>query len=572
MENQNRFPGALPAIPSGLEGGQIDLVPGEGFWARIEQIAVKGEMTRGLDTAMHGRPSPRIWLFLHEPGRGELSAAVAMSFARELAFRDQAALVLDCDDQNQALTRWAGRVEAEGWIDLARYGTSVLTSGMPMPFVGRRGYLLGVGSFAPTDVTGEEVDTLLTRLRRQADDLLLVAPSDSTGLLWAPASAIRILCWDRQAVPSEKAAEVAERFEQADCPLTAVVIFQETGVAAERLVDDVLAEVQVPQEPFQPAEPVAEEPVAEEPVLEEPAEEELEEAPADPPEADAADADEVETNDTAESGKETGWKDLPLEQEAESDPEGDSPGRDREDVEEPHSEPITEPAAVRETSRVFWFGALAVVAVLVIFSVYYFKYVRVPAEGHFQEIDIAAVTESPGRDSEVQVRDETGSGEMDVSSTALDSVAAPADIVGDSLAVTGDAEAGDGEIPVAAPPRQEVVESEPGDDTPAEVAETPADGFDMEPYREPVGAKGWALHVYSLPDSPGTAREVKELDRRGFRSEVKIFDLGEKGRWFRVYLGSFASRSEAKQAMPALLEKLKEDWAKPERFEISAPE
>ncbi len=146
MENQNGFPGALPAIPSGLEGGQVDLVPGEGFWARIEQIAVKGDMTRGLDTAMHGRPSPRIWLFLHEPGRGELSAAVAMSFARELAFRDQAALVLDCDDQDQALTRWAGRVEAEGWIDLARYGTSVLTSGMPMPFVGRRGYLLGVGS------------------------------------------------------------------------------------------------------------------------------------------------------------------------------------------------------------------------------------------------------------------------------------------------------------------------------------------------------------------------------------------------------------------------------------------
>lgn len=554
----------MPAIPSGLEGGQIDLVPGEGFWARIEQIAVKGEMTRGLDTAMHGRPSPRIWLFLHEPGRGELSAAVAMSFARELAFRDQAALVLDCDDQNQALTRWAGRVEAEGWIDLARYGTSVLTSGMPMPFVGRRGYLLGVGSFAPTDVTGEEVDTLLTRLRRQADDLLLVAPSDSTGLLWAPASAIRILCWDRQTVPSEKAAEVAERFEQADCPLTAVVIFQETGVAAERLVDDVLAEVELPQEPAQPEEPVAEEPIFEEPVAEE-----SEEVPADPPEvdidADAADAaadDVVETNDTAGSEKDKGWKDLPLEQEAESDPEGDSPGWDREDVEEPLSEPITATAGVRETSRVFWFGALAVVAVLVVFSVYYFKYVRVPAEGHFQEIDIAEVTESPGRDPEVQVRDETGSGEMDVPTTALDSVAVPAEIVGDTLATTGDADL------------EEVDpgDAEPGDETPAEVAETPTAGFDMGPYREPVGTKGWALHVYSLPDSPGTAREVKELDRRGFRSEVRIFDLGEKGRWFRIYLGSFASRSEAKQAMPALLEKLKEDWAKPERFEISAPE
>ena len=62
----------------------------------------------------------------------------------------------------------------------------------------------------------------------------------------------------------------------------------------------------------------------------------------------------------------------------------------------------------------------------------------------------------------------------------------------------------------------------------------------MNPYLDPVGAKGWTLHVYSLPDSPGTAKQVKELDRRGFQSEVEIFDLGDKGRWFRIYLGSFA--------------------------------
>ena len=120
--------------------------------------------------------------------------------------------------------------------------------------------------------------------------------------------------------------------------------------------------------------------------------------------------------------------------------------------------------------------------------------------------------------------------------------------------------------------QQEVTDSDVAEETPVEVAVTPPAGFDMGPYRGPVGAKGWALHVYSLPDSPGTAREVKELDRRGFQSEVKIFDLGEKGRWFRIYLGSFASRSEAKEAMPALLEKLRVDWAKPEIFKTSAPE
>jgi hypothetical protein len=78
--------------------------------------------------------------------------------------------------------------------------------------------------------------------------------------------------------------------------------------------------------------------------------------------------------------------------------------------------------------------------------------------------------------------------------------------------------------------------------------------------------------VYSFPDSASTMTEIKELDRRGFNSAARIFDLGEKGRWRRVYLGSFSSRAEAKEAMPALLTKLRVDWAKPERFTTSAPE
>jgi hypothetical protein len=258
METGKGFPGQLPEIASGWSAAQLDLLPGEGFWTRIEQIAVGGEMTRGLDVAMQGRSSPRIWLFLHEPGRGDLSAAVAMSFARELAFRDQAALLLDGDDQDQALTRWSGRVEAEGWIDLARYGTSVLTSGVPMPFVGRRGYFLGVGSFAPTEVTGDEVDGLITRLRRQADDLLIVAPTGSLGRLWAPAAGIRVLCWDKETMDPGRAEAVARDLEEARCPLTALVTFQVAGSSEEKLVEEVFAEVEPTEEvPAADATPVA---------------------------------------------------------------------------------------------------------------------------------------------------------------------------------------------------------------------------------------------------------------------------------------------------------------------------
>ncbi len=150
---------------------------------------------------------------------------------------------------------------------------------------------------------------------------------------------------------------------------------------------------------------------------------------------------------------------------------------------------------------------------------------------------------------------------MPTTTVGTDSLVVPGPDRGDTLVAIAVIEPAVEAVPDSVPPA-EVVAGETG-----RQAE-----LDMDPYLEPVGAKGWAIHVYSVADSPGTAKQVKELDRRGFRSEVRIFDLGEKGRWFRIYLGSFASRSEAKKAMPALLEKLGEDWAKPERFEISAPE
>ena len=80
---------------------------------------------------------------------------------------------------------------------MARYGASILTCGQDLPFAGRRGHLLGVGSFAPTDITAAEVADLLTRLRRQADDIIILAPLDPTGRLWNAAADIRLVCWDR---------------------------------------------------------------------------------------------------------------------------------------------------------------------------------------------------------------------------------------------------------------------------------------------------------------------------------------------------------------------------------------
>jgi hypothetical protein len=563
MDNPQGFPGALTEISSGWSAAELDLIPGEGFWARIEQIAVKGEMTRGLDAAMKGQSSPRIWLFLHEPGRGELSTAVAMSFARELAFRDQATLLLDGDDQDQALTRWAGRLEKEGWIDLARYGTSVLTSGVAMPFVGRRGYLLGVGSFAPTEVTGDEIDSLLTRLRRQADDLLLVAPADSLGRRWAPAAGIRIFCWDRETLSPEDAAALTREFSAAGCPLTAVATFQETAVE-EQLVEDVLTEMGsrpgVPETATPETTAAADSTSPEEP------------AAAREPHASVASGDDVKPfsapdDDAADDHH---WQDRPLEKLAAQRDDGRDEGKRDRSALEVNLPPVRKPG----TSRVFWYGALAAVILIVVIAAYYFKYVRVPSEGRFGQIDIASEILPVGTRSEEEAATLPDQGERPSATVAFDSVAVAADEPGKLAASRLDTVVLTDSVPVS-PPSRETATAGIGQDeeSPTETAVIPPPlDFDMSPYREPVGDRGWALHVYSLADSAGTAEQVRELDRRGFRSEVRVFDLGSKGIWHRIYLGSFATRAEAKAAMPALLEKLRVDWAKPERLAAPAAE
>ena len=66
--------------------------------------------------------------------------------------------------------------------------------------------------------------------------------------------------------------------------------------------------------------------------------------------------------------------------------------------------------------------------------------------------------------------------------------------------------------------------------------------------------------------------ELKELERRNLKTAVKAVDVPEKGRWYRVYLGNFATRAEANAAKPALLEKLGADYAAAKRFESSSPE
>ncbi len=574
-------PGNLPLFNSGWGAGDWDFEPGEALWEHVAGMRADGDLVANLDLAMDGRSSPRVWLILHEPGHPELSATAALTFARELAGRDQAVLVLDCDDQSQALTRWAGRLEAEGWIDLARYGTSVLTSGMAMPFGGRRSYLLGVGSFAPTDVNAEEIQQLVQRMRHQADDLILVAPADGIGELWAPFAGIRLLCWDRATRPAAEMEGLVASLGATGHGLTGLVGFGLPPVAPasteSELVDDVLRAA-----PTAPGQTVAADeipgPVLDdrpEPEIPAPGEDEVDPIPpTDDFETPALAGDARETREASEDG----WSEPYTDQDAEDDKEAgwtEGPAFD-------------EPApAGKDTSGVFWFVATALVVVVAIMGLYWFKYVRVPSAGHFQPVEVAADQGAPlrvpGDRSQGDMANQDDPPVTETVQAAVDSMAAPADsasfgtLVGTGSGSAGDADsvmvveaaiesvAGDGGTAEAAG-EQEPVAAEPVEIVAPAPSVPEAPVFTMAPYKSAVGAAGWALHLYSFPAVSGADVELAELKRRGFKTEVRVVETREKGRWWRIYVGSFASRAEAREAAPLLKKKLRTDWANPTRF------
>ena len=589
MPNQGaRGPGDLPLYSTGLGAGEWDFEPGDAFWAQVAKIGSGGDlaaqMAAHMDVAMSGKSAPRVWLILHEPGQPELSAVVALAFARELGARDQAALILDCDDLSQSLTRWAERVECEGWIDLARYGTSVLTSGVPTPFAGRRSYLLGVGSFAPTDVTAAEISSLVQRLRRQADDVILVAPADAIGRMWAPAAGIRLLCWDRTNRPAGAIEGLVAALAAESGPLTGLVGFGLPPVVAPDAAPAEAPEVAAMAVPagesvpgVDPAE-LADEfgapgsgpegmPTAV-PMVE----------PTVEPAVEPAGEPMIETESPAPAEPTAAAIDKPA-RDADSAPAGWSAGAR---FDEP------EPAVRKGTSGVFWFVATAAVVIVVILGAYWYKYVRVPPEGYFRPVEVAtgqqpAVQLPPHRVAGEMANGDGGSpaGAVGAAVDSLDEAIAegavePADTTAEALAA--DEQPGDEAGPaagsvtptsVAGTGDQAAAETTPAAAAPVTAPSTEAVGqpaFSMAPYRGTVGEAGWALHLYSLPDSVTAQKEVRELGRRGFDTGIRVVETKEKGRWWRVYVGSFATRSEARAAAGPLKEKLQTDWANPTRF------
>ncbi len=521
-EQPTNLPGGLPIFTTGWGTRNIQFTDEATFWDRAHRLIGESQLADSLDGAMAGHSSPRVWVFLHEPGEAHLSVAAALNFARELASRDQAVLLLDGDDEDADLTRWAGRTDLDGWIDLVRYGSSVLNCGIPMPFEGRRGYLLGVGSFTPADVTGSEVADLLGRLKRQADDILVTAPADAVGRFWAAEADLRLLCWDRSQRSASLVGNLLESFDSVGISLTGLV-----GFGLPKDLDDDHT-----------------------PILDELVDELVDHV-----------VDDVVVEEEGESVAESQGSTRAIFSEWDEQAE--------------ESQEEEEFARRKGNSGVFWAVAIVSLVMILLASAYYFKYLKVPSGEVFPVVTQNEVATTDGALSEDLIG---GTAQSDVGLTTLQGETADdfTDQSGEQLvedlaahnSFEGQGQDEPAEAELVSNETLAQIDTELLSDGQAEGVEIPAapPEFGMDPYMVPVGGAGWALHVYSFPDSLLAERERDILASKGFRSITRAVQLKDKGRWFRVYLGSFKSRNEAKAARKKLKEKLGEDWANPARF------
>lgn len=516
--------GGLEVLTTGLNLAVLDLHGGDGFWPEVQRYAGESKLDGLIDQCMGGRAAPRVWAFLESPGAGPSAAAAALAVASLLADRGQAVVLLDADEQEPRITRWLGRNEQEGWIDMVRFGASLHSASDPLPSDNRRGSVVGVGSFAPTGVTPEEVTDLLGRLRHQADDLVLVVPAKLRSLPWLEQADIRLLCWDL----------LARSLNDTQTVLTEL---DRMGAGPEALLGFGVEEYAAIQGSLQETESSAPEP-----------------APAGEPDRTPSDDPEREPLGLPYGG-------------SEPDPVDETPRR--------------------RTSGLFI--TVAVVATVAVIALALFltgQWRR--DDGPQQSVAAARIQVErtpPVVEAEPSTPDTpTDGGEMaaapETDPTAADD---PGAVIGDaSDAPTGSdvppdqdvetTDAGNGADQAMAPhePEPELPVSETETDAApemnAESSPTGDQAFDLTPFTAPAAEAGWTLWLFSLPTEADARREVRELQARGLVAEFREVDLAERGRWYRVYSGSFASRDVANAAAEGLKAYLEHDWAIPTRF------
>lgn len=513
--------GGLPVLSTGLNLAELDLHGGEGLWPEVQRFTVRSQIDRQIDAVMGGRSAPRIWAFLESPGAGPAAAAAALAAAWTLAERGQMVVLVDADEQDPRITRWLGRTEQEGWIDMVRFGASLQAASAPVLSAGRRGSVLGVGTFAPTGITADEVADLVSRLRRQADDLILVLPAKLRSLPWIESAHIRLLCWDMLSRSTEDTERILAELDRMGARPDALMGF---GVEEYTIIQGSLREL-----------PKLSSPAAEESIA---AEASGDAAPDETPdEAPGATYDE-----TLDGPPDDTREEVPEEHEPVLSTAMGAMTTDDETFPTDVQQDGVAAAAVADRPRRRISAIPAVLAGVVISLVLLAFFMRTQLGWLGGAGDPIAVEESA---------------DLVVEPGGLDDIAVAPD---DREVATGPQEI----APEPAVHDDQAAALEPSTEIQVEAAEAPL--MDWSAYRREPGQDGWTLWLYSVSSAQGAASEVRRLEQLGIRAASRIVELPDLGRRWRIYAGSFSSHDEAQDAAASLLEELEHDWARPVRY------
>ena len=63
---------------------------------------------------------------------------------------------------------------------------------------------------------------------------------------------------------------------------------------------------------------------------------------------------------------------------------------------------------------------------------------------------------------------------------------------------------------------------------------------------------GFAVQVYSFKDEKRADAALANLKSTGYKAYIEISDLGERGTWYRVRIGSLANEAEAKNLLETI--------------------
>lgn len=218
-------PLGLPLYPTGFAVAELRLDSGPMFWEEAQRLS-SGEALAGFVAEHLEAPgAPRVCVILAPPDATAARAAASLMTARALGRRGHRVAVVDGDDLSPDLTRWAGRIDTEGWIDVVRYGSSPSAAAAVLPWAAPGGLLLGVGSYQPSRATGDEVRALVATLLEETDFVLVCASTGDRGAVWATVPSLRVLCWDQAALDASLCEVMIRDVGQLGDPPAAALVF-----------------------------------------------------------------------------------------------------------------------------------------------------------------------------------------------------------------------------------------------------------------------------------------------------------------------------------------------------------